>query len=335
MPFFSIIIPVYNVAPYLRECLDSVLAQTFTNWEVICVDDGSTDGSGAILDEYAARDPRFRVIHQSNAGVSAARNAALGAAIGSWVSFLDADDKIDTRRLMALSVVIGGQGDVDWIHETVIAKNTSDVIPAFNCSCAATTDKALLDGWRMLNQNSLLVLNTYKRASVANARFPLGVKYAEDDIFELRCLPYCRKVAIVGFLGYQYRVNHPMAASRRMIEVENSIKIHQLLLEFVESLKNEIDNREDRTRLIELFTQSVRKDFSRVLHNFGRAPRCVRKEHRAISRQIYRSPFFSVKNAGPCRIGYWVYVKSGRILPMLIQDFLTRVLLKVLKGLKI
>lgn len=92
MAYFSIIIPVYNVAPYLRECLDSVLAQTFTDWEAICVDDGSADGSGAILDEYAAKDKRFSVIHQSNAGVSAARNAALRVVDGNWVLFLDSDD---------------------------------------------------------------------------------------------------------------------------------------------------------------------------------------------------------------------------------------------------
>ena len=73
-PFFSIIIPVYNVAPYLRECLDSVLAQTFTDWEAICVDDGSTDGSGAILDEYAVRDKVVFIIHQKNSSVGAARN---------------------------------------------------------------------------------------------------------------------------------------------------------------------------------------------------------------------------------------------------------------------
>ena len=73
MPYFSIIIPVYNVAPYLRECLDSVLAQTFTDWEVICVDDGSTDGSGEILEEYAVKDKRFKVVHQENQGVVAAR----------------------------------------------------------------------------------------------------------------------------------------------------------------------------------------------------------------------------------------------------------------------
>ena len=94
MPFFSIIIPVYNVAPYLRECLDSVIAQTFTDWEAICVDDGSTDGSGAILDEYAAKDKRFRVIHQKNAGVSVARNAAIELMHGDWFLFVDADDVI-------------------------------------------------------------------------------------------------------------------------------------------------------------------------------------------------------------------------------------------------
>ena len=99
MPYFSIIIPVYNVAPYLRECLDSVLKQTFTDWEAICVDDGSTDGSGAILDEYAAKDKRFRVIHQANAGVSAARNAALDVVIGEYICFVDADDVVNNNFL--------------------------------------------------------------------------------------------------------------------------------------------------------------------------------------------------------------------------------------------
>lgn len=91
-PVFSIIIPVYNVAPYLRECLDSVLAQTFTDWEAICIDDGSTDGSGQLLDEYAAKDRRFRVVHQKNTGVSSARNRGLSEAKGEWILFVDGDD---------------------------------------------------------------------------------------------------------------------------------------------------------------------------------------------------------------------------------------------------
>lgn len=96
---FSIVIPVYNVAPYLRDCLDSVLAQTYDNWESICVDDGSTDDSGEILDEYAEKDARFKVFHQSNAGVAAARNKGIQESIGDYLTFVDPDDVIRAQML--------------------------------------------------------------------------------------------------------------------------------------------------------------------------------------------------------------------------------------------
>ncbi len=105
-PLFSIIIPVYNVAHFLRECLDSVLAQTFSDWEAICVDDGSSDNSGTILDEYAEKDSRFLVIHQRNVGVGVARNRGLDVATGRWVLFLDADDVWSVNLLAILSDAI-------------------------------------------------------------------------------------------------------------------------------------------------------------------------------------------------------------------------------------
>lgn len=111
-PFFSIIVPVYNVAPYLRECLDSVLAQTFADWECLCVDDGSTDDSGAILDEYALRDPRFRIFHQANAGVSSARNLALDNVCGRYFGFLDPDDILDCKYIEHLISLVDGQDDI-------------------------------------------------------------------------------------------------------------------------------------------------------------------------------------------------------------------------------
>ena len=83
-PLFSIIVPVYRSGPFLRDCLDSIRNQTLTDWECICINDGSPDDSGAILDEYARKDARFTAIHQENRGVSAARNAGLSLARGNW-----------------------------------------------------------------------------------------------------------------------------------------------------------------------------------------------------------------------------------------------------------
>lgn len=95
----SIVIPVYNVEKYLAECVDSVLAQTYTDWEAILVDDGATDSSGRMCDEYTKKDSRIRVIHRENGGLSAARNTGLNAAQGEYVYFLDSDDYILPRTL--------------------------------------------------------------------------------------------------------------------------------------------------------------------------------------------------------------------------------------------
>lgn len=97
MPEISIVLPVYNVDPYLNACLDSIVAQTFQDWEAILVDDGSTDFSGIICNSYSRKDRRFRVIHQENAGVSAARNAGIDAATAPLLAFIDPDDIVSTN----------------------------------------------------------------------------------------------------------------------------------------------------------------------------------------------------------------------------------------------
>ena len=99
MPAISIIIPVYNVEKYLRRCLDSVLNQTFTDWQAICVNDGSPDGSGEILAEYAARDSRFIIVNKENGGLSDARNAGLPHATGEYIMYLDSDDFIHPQTM--------------------------------------------------------------------------------------------------------------------------------------------------------------------------------------------------------------------------------------------
>ena len=105
-PIFSIIVPCYNLAPWIRACLDSVLAQSYADWECIVVDDESKDESGKILDEYAARDARIRVIHQQNKGEGGSRNTGIAAARGEWIFFLDGDDVMAPGALERLSGLI-------------------------------------------------------------------------------------------------------------------------------------------------------------------------------------------------------------------------------------
>lgn len=102
----SVVLAIYNVAPYLRQCLNSIVNQTYRNLEIICVDDGSTDESGAICDEYAARDDRMVVIHQKNQGVSSARNRALSQITGQYVYFTDSDDWLELDMLETLHAMM-------------------------------------------------------------------------------------------------------------------------------------------------------------------------------------------------------------------------------------
>ena len=102
MPKVSVIIPVYNVEKYLPQCIDSILAQTFTDFELILVNDGSKDCSGNICDEYAQKDSRIVVIHKENGGASSARNRGLDIAKGEWISFIDSDDYVTPNYLSNL-----------------------------------------------------------------------------------------------------------------------------------------------------------------------------------------------------------------------------------------
>lgn len=141
MPAISIIIPVYNVEKYLRRCLDSVLNQTFQDWQAICVNDGSPDNSAAILDEYAKRDSRFVVVTKQNGGLSDARNAGMKKATGDYIMYLDSDDFIHPQTMeIAYSLALRDGSDIvsftyDRIYRPqlmvrhVLKMDTDNVVP--------------------------------------------------------------------------------------------------------------------------------------------------------------------------------------------------------------
>lgn len=222
-PIFSIIIPVYNVAPYLRECLDSVLAQDFADFEVICVDDGSTDGSGVILDECSIRDNRFKVVHQKNSGVSAARNTALEISVGEWVLFLDADDILVPSCLKSLNDVVVRNGHLDIIQ---FGQNV------FTTTCQPVNRNPERSKWLVVSSKCNIpvqfTLNhfqskLYKRSIFKDVRFPDFI-IGEDLVFLAKII---QNVDMMGFLdlplyGYRIRPGSAMHAdvSERFIKMK-------------------------------------------------------------------------------------------------------------------
>lgn len=194
-PCFSIIIPVYNVAPYLRECLDSVLAQTFADWECICVDDGSTDGSDAILDEYATADSRFRIIHRPNAGVSSARNAALDVAQGEWIWFVDGDDMIHPLALQYIADKLRLTTDVNvfafvgQLRDTVSPK----VWPSLSFEHFYVTTRHGIDEFMLFRQGISNCI--YRSTSIGMARFA-HLTIGEDVLFFTTFFWYSQRIAI-------------------------------------------------------------------------------------------------------------------------------------------
>lgn len=208
-PFFSIIIPVYNVAPYLRECLDSVLAQTFTDWEAICVDDGSTDGSGSILDEYAAKDKRFTVIHQPNAGVSAARNKGLDNIRGEYFGFIDPDDILKCDYIEhLLSLVKGKSNCIAAIGWSEFVDGTRDGLTL--CSPKASHGVHRPNESGVLFHTGVLWNKIYPKSLVAahpNIRFCEGLYIGEDVLFAVLIGHEADRIIVdTEYHGYCYRV---------------------------------------------------------------------------------------------------------------------------------
>lgn len=138
-PFFSVIVPAYNVEGYLDECMRSILANSMEDYEIVLVDDGSSDGTPRLVDEWAERDARIKVVHQENGGLSAARNAGLDVAHGRYVVFLDADDCLASWALADLSsVIIAGLEPDVVITEMTNVEDVSQMPPRDDVICISS-----------------------------------------------------------------------------------------------------------------------------------------------------------------------------------------------------
>lgn len=186
MPQISVIVPVYNTEKYLHRCIDSILAQTFTDFELLLVDDGSTDSSGEICNEYAAKDSRVRVFHKANGGVSSARNLGLDNAKGEWITFVDSDDE-----LTAFFSMVTGLGNEDiCIFPYMVLSNNSYLQPQILDD--DILNKKELDVFiRTYSIRGILKTSWgkfYKKSKISSLRFEKEMRVGEDQLFLLQYL---------------------------------------------------------------------------------------------------------------------------------------------------
>lgn len=216
----SIIVPVYQVENYIRQCVDSILAQTFTDFELILVDDGSKDQSGQICDAYAGMDERVKVIHQKNSGVAAARNNGIACANGSYMCFVDADDWIeDTMIANCISRIKEIDADILrhghtmelWKGEKCVNEEKKN---APNFAKALTHNQIAKEMENFWQNCSNYVWNYFfKKETIGQIRFP-EIKISEDHIFVLEVLENCEKICFLSENSYHYCMRMGSSANR-------------------------------------------------------------------------------------------------------------------------
>lgn len=201
----SIIIPVYNVITYLEECINSVLAQTYQDLEILMVDDGSTDGSGVACDGYAGMDDRIRVIHKKNGGLSDARNAGMAVSTGDYLYFLDSDDVIAPNTIAHMVQCLDDQVDIVIAGVRSFSERYSFVADDVTNHAEVLTSVETIR--RMLLPGGIghtACGKLYARSLWLDERFPKGMLY-EDYATTYRIVGKCKKTAVLDETLYYYR----------------------------------------------------------------------------------------------------------------------------------
>ena len=244
----SVIVPVYNVESYLEECLESIIIQTYSNLEIILVNDGSTDNSGKICDLYNKKDNRIKVIHKENGGLSSARNEGLKIATGKYISFIDSDDFLLHKNVYSEMINIIERENSDLVHGDALKYYSDLKKESFNNLKNRGNFIGTLDSeeFFLMSLNKIIYapvcFNLYRKELLDKNKlyFKEGI-YHEDEEFTPRVLLAAKKVSIYRkeFYGYRQRKNSIMTSGDNPKKGRDIIEIAETLAPYVEQIKNE------------------------------------------------------------------------------------------------
>lgn len=241
--FISVVVPVYNVEQYVETCIKSIQAQTFSNIEIILIDDGSSDSSGIICDEFAEEDDRIIVIHKENGGLSDARNAGLSIARGEYICFIDSDDWIEPETLnyaiksiVDVDVVIWG-----YYKDTVdIDGNLLDrTIHCFDAVCNHIYGYNHLLKINVLQQAGYAWNKLYKTSEIRRREmhFEKGLSLVEDVVFNFQLFIQCKEIRFIDYLGshYMQRPRNTLGSAYYPNRLELKLRVAELTKQLLKS----------------------------------------------------------------------------------------------------
>ena len=241
----SVIVPVYNVEKYLRECIDSIIRQTYKNIEIILIDDGSKDSSGQICDEYTKKDKRIKVIHQENRGVSSSRNLGIKKSNGKWITFVDSDDWLEDNFIEVLfNIAKRENADIsisgyNRVQNSKIEKiNISTEIQEYN------SYEYLIKTLNPQTGLGFCHMRLIRKAVINNIQFDENLPVAEDALFNMQISTKINKAIHSNKNLYNYRNN-----SESVVKKYNE-KYAQKYLEAMEAIKKYLEDNKIQTRML-------------------------------------------------------------------------------------
>lgn len=256
-PCISVIVPVYNTEKYLKDCINSILTQTFNDLELILIDDGSTDNSGVICDEYAKLDARVRVFHQENRGVSTARNVGIDNALGEYITFVDADDYIVNNALEILyNDIVNNKADISYAGGVKVYESATEALEKAQFKIWQG-DSALRESLMGNYHTNSACRKLYNKEFIGTIRFEDGRKIHEDGFFLFCCFLKKPTVFIRNVCVYRYR-NNPESASKSAFSDKFFDVLHfaerkkELITEYFPEYEAEMKNMLVRANLIML-----------------------------------------------------------------------------------
>ncbi len=227
-PKVSVIVPAYNVEAYLSVCLESILKQSFTDFELLLIDDGSTDKSGEICDEYAMNDGRVRVFHKENGGVSSARNLGLDNAKGEWISFVDADDRVETDYLKNLISHVNNTIDLVVSYARIFDKNGNSRREVYPSKLITNENFEVMFIENDMNWHTAPWSKLYRHEIIKkyNLIFCETMHISEDALFNFQYMMYSRSIYISSDTDYCYFAEVESSLTKRVYSVYSELQTY-------------------------------------------------------------------------------------------------------------